>query len=89
MEELIVLLDLRLLDQITHLTNAKDHERLTLLKEVAGTHVYEQRRRESIKIMDETGESKIIVQRSMLRKSALIIFSLNAHHTIRRQTSQD
>jgi structural maintenance of chromosome 3 (chondroitin sulfate proteoglycan 6) len=40
--------------RITHLTNAKDHERLDLLKEVAGTRVYEQRRAESIKIMEDT-----------------------------------
>ncbi|GAO50930.1 chromosome scaffold protein [Saitoella complicata NRRL Y-17804] len=43
--------------RITSLTNAKDHERLQLLKEVAGTQVYEQRRSESLKIMEET-ESK-------------------------------
>ncbi|KAI9019796.1 putative chromosome segregation protein SudA [Hyaloraphidium curvatum] len=43
--------------RITSLTNAKDHERLALLKEVAGTRVYEQRRQESLKIMEET-ESK-------------------------------
>ena len=40
--------------QITALTNAKDHERLALLKEVAGTKVYEQRRTESLRIMTET-----------------------------------
>jgi structural maintenance of chromosome 3 (chondroitin sulfate proteoglycan 6) len=40
--------------QITSLTNAKDSDRLSLLKEVAGTKVYEQRRSESLKIMDET-----------------------------------
>ena len=40
--------------QITSLTNAKDSDRLNLLKEVAGTKVYEQRRQESLKIMDET-----------------------------------
>ena len=40
--------------QITALTNAKDHERLALLKEVAGTKVYEQRRAESLRIMAET-----------------------------------
>src|ERR1700743_917679 len=42
------------LAQITALTNAKDQERLALLKEVAGTKVYEQRRAESIRIMEET-----------------------------------
>ncbi|KAJ3112731.1 Structural maintenance of chromosomes protein 3 [Phlyctochytrium bullatum] len=40
--------------RITALTNAKDAERLQLLKEVAGTKVYENRRQESLKIMDET-----------------------------------
>ena len=42
------------LPQITSLCNAKDIERLTLLKEVAGTRVYEERRHESLKIMDDT-----------------------------------
>ncbi|KAH9001993.1 structural maintenance of chromosome protein 3 [Lactarius hatsudake] len=48
--------------RITTLTNAKDHERLTLLKEVAGTKVYEQRRAESLRIMAETEgkKSKIV-----------------------------
>ncbi|KZO92322.1 structural maintenance of chromosome protein 3 [Calocera viscosa TUFC12733] len=40
--------------RITSLTNAKDSERLNLLKEVAGTKVYEQRRTESLRIMEET-----------------------------------
>ncbi|CAK5264291.1 unnamed protein product [Mycena citricolor] len=40
--------------RITALTNAKDTERLALLKEVAGTKVYEQRRTESLRIMAET-----------------------------------
>lgn len=34
----------------------KDSERLDLLKEIGGTRVYEERRRESLKIMQETGE---------------------------------
>lgn len=42
--------------QITHLTNQKDQDRLLLLKEVAGTKVYEERRSESMKIMEETGK---------------------------------
>ena len=44
--------------QITALTNAKDHERLALLKEVAGTKVYEQLRSESLRIMDETASKR-------------------------------
>ena len=43
--------------RVTTLTNMKDAERLNLLKEVAGTQVYEQRRAESLKIMEDT-ESK-------------------------------
>ena len=37
----------------------KDSERLDLLKEIGGTRVYEERRRESLKIMQETGESMV------------------------------
>lgn len=44
--------------RITALTNAKDHERLALLKEVAGTKVYEQRRAESLRIMGETSSKR-------------------------------
>ncbi|GAB7341757.1 hypothetical protein MBLNU457_g0090t2 [Dothideomycetes sp. NU457] len=40
--------------RVTALTNMKDHDRLNLLKEVAGTHVYENRRQESRKIIEET-----------------------------------
>ncbi|KAK9739018.1 Structural maintenance of chromosomes protein 3, partial [Basidiobolus ranarum] len=40
--------------RVTSLTHAKDNERLQLLKEVAGTRVYENRRQESLKIMEET-----------------------------------
>jgi structural maintenance of chromosome 3 (chondroitin sulfate proteoglycan 6) len=40
--------------RVTALTNMKDSERLSLLKEVAGTQVYEARRTESLKIMQET-----------------------------------
>lgn len=40
--------------RVTSLTNQKDHQRLELLKEIAGTKVYEDRRVESVKIMKET-----------------------------------
>ena len=40
--------------RITALTNARDNERLELLKEVAGTRVYEEHRQESLRIMEET-----------------------------------
>lgn len=40
--------------KISSLTLMKDSERLDLLKEIGGTRVYEERRRESLKIMTET-----------------------------------
>ena len=40
--------------RITHLTNMKDSERLDLLKSVAGTEVYDEKKNESAKIMNET-----------------------------------
>lgn len=39
----------------------KDSERLDLLKEIGGTRVYEERRQESIKIMQDTGKSFLFV----------------------------
>lgn len=44
--------------RVTALTNMKDSERLILLKEVAGTQVYEARRTESLKIMNETNSKR-------------------------------
>lgn len=40
--------------RVTALTQAKDSDRLDLLKEIAGTNVYDNRRRESVKIIQET-----------------------------------
>lgn len=44
--------------RVTALTNMKESERLNLLKEVAGTQVYETRRAESLKIMTETNNKR-------------------------------
>jgi structural maintenance of chromosome 3 (chondroitin sulfate proteoglycan 6) len=44
--------------RITSLVASKENERLLLLKEVAGTQVYEQRRLESVKIMQETNQKR-------------------------------
>ncbi|CAH0049265.1 unnamed protein product [Clonostachys solani] len=44
--------------RVTALTNMKESERLNLLKEVAGTQVYETRRAESLKIMNETNNKR-------------------------------
>eukprot|EP00911_Craspedida_sp_UC1_P000791 UC1_evm2s604 len=40
--------------KITSLASASDSARLTLLKEVAGTSVYDERRRESVRILEDT-----------------------------------
>ena len=44
--------------RVTAITNMKDHERLDMLKTVAGTQVYENRRSESRKIMEETEQKR-------------------------------
>ena len=44
--------------KVSNLCVMKDQDRLTLLKEVAGTTVYEERRSESLKIMDETANKQ-------------------------------
>lgn len=44
--------------RVTALTNMKDKERLDLLKEVAGTQIYETRRSESLKMMNETDNKR-------------------------------
>lgn len=44
--------------RVTALTNMKEKDRLNLLKEVAGTHTYENRRAESLKIMQETNNKR-------------------------------
>ena len=41
--------------QINQLAVAKDHERLKLLREVAGTRVYDERKEESKTILKDTG----------------------------------
>ena len=48
--------------QIASLTLMKDHERLDLLKEIGGTRVYEERRKESLKIMVDTGKQQIFLK---------------------------
>ncbi|TKX27163.1 putative chromosome segregation protein sudA [Elsinoe australis] len=44
--------------RVTALTNMKDSDRLNLLKEVAGTQVYESRRHESQRIMEDTDNKR-------------------------------
>jgi structural maintenance of chromosome 3 (chondroitin sulfate proteoglycan 6) len=51
--------------RVTTLTNMKDAERLNLLKEVAGTQVYEARRTESLKIMTETNNKRAKIDETL------------------------
>lgn len=44
--------------RVTALTNMKEKERLNLLKEIAGTQLYEDKRAESLKIMTETNNKR-------------------------------
>jgi structural maintenance of chromosome 3 (chondroitin sulfate proteoglycan 6) len=44
------------------MSTMKDSERLDLLKEIGGTKVYEERRRESLKIMQENEVRKNQIQ---------------------------
>ena len=46
--------------QINQLAVAKDHERLKLLREVAGTRVYDERKEESKSILKDTGINRSI-----------------------------
>ncbi|CAI0541506.1 unnamed protein product [Linum tenue] len=54
--------------KIASLTLMKDSERLDLLKEIGGTRVYEERRRESLKLMQETGKCEFIQYSGNKRK---------------------
>ena len=54
--------------RVTFLTNASDKERFDVLKEVAGTKIYENHRVESLKIMDETGQFHYIVLGKIMLK---------------------
>ena len=51
--------------RVTTLTNMKDPERLNLLKEVAGTQVYEARRTESLRIMEDSEHKREKTDESM------------------------
>ncbi|KAK3677084.1 Structural maintenance of chromosomes protein 3 [Recurvomyces mirabilis] len=51
--------------RITQLTNAKDAERLEILKQVAGTTTYDQRRTESMKLMEDTQHKRSRVDETL------------------------
>ena len=58
-----VLLDY--LHQINQLAIAPDSQRLKLLREVAGTRVYDDRKEESLGILKETGNMYMYIQQYM------------------------
>ena len=49
-------------EQISALSVMKDEQRLALLKEVGGTKIYEERRRDSLKMMAETEGRQLRIQ---------------------------
>ena len=51
--------------RVTALTNQKDPERLELLKEIAGTRVYEDKRAESVRIMEETDQKRAKIDEAL------------------------
>lgn len=51
--------------RVTALTSMKDHERLFLLKDVAGTVSFEDKRAESVKMMSETDTKKVKIDELM------------------------
>ena len=44
--------------RVTQITNMKDVDRLQVLKEVAGTNAYEQRRKQTVKTMEDTTQKR-------------------------------
>lgn len=46
--------------QINQMATAPDSQRLKLLREVAGTRVYDERKEESISLMKETGKKVFV-----------------------------
>jgi structural maintenance of chromosome 3 (chondroitin sulfate proteoglycan 6) len=54
--------------QIMHMSHMKDHERLALLKEIGGTGVYEERRKESLKVMSDTETKRAQIEETVRRQ---------------------
>jgi structural maintenance of chromosome 3 (chondroitin sulfate proteoglycan 6) len=64
--------------KVANLCVMKDKDRLNLLKEVAGTTVYEERRAESLKIMEETTKKQEQITVSSLGSALNVISYLPA-----------
>ncbi|KAI8573366.1 hypothetical protein RHMOL_Rhmol01G0271500 [Rhododendron molle] len=74
--------------KIASLTLMKDSERLDLLKEIGGTRVYEERRRESLKIMQETGKLSFMMSSFILHYFVSNITSFYQVEEARRKVSE-
>ena len=48
-----------------HMSNMTDPQRLALLKEIGGTGVYEERRRESLKVMADTESRRMQIEETV------------------------
>ena len=69
--------------KITSMANMKDAERLELLKEIGGVKVYEERRKETAKIMNETSGNRIQIEDMVMDISLqfmVIKFALDQEH---------
>lgn len=60
--------------QIQEMARMNPQQRLELLKEIGGTKVYEERRKESIKVMNETDTKKAQVSMKPLGALRVLIF---------------
>jgi hypothetical protein len=58
--------------QITAMSLIKDEERLELLKEIGGTKVYEERRRDSLKVMHETEGRRTHIEEVVSGRTATV-----------------
>ena len=48
-----------------HMSNMTDPQRLALLKEIGGTGVYEERRKESLKVMADTESRRTQIEETV------------------------
>lgn len=68
------------------MATAKDHERLKLLREVAGTRVYDERKTESQNILKDTGMTEIGVSSMIPSSLSWGILSFNTTSSHHRST---
>ena len=72
--DFIALFFVRMYLQINQLAVAKDHERLKLLREVAGTRVYDERKEESKTILKDTGTCTFLSPFCIMQKGNIVMW---------------